>query len=217
MMPERRVRPFAAACFVTILGNTLGCSVAVKPPPPPPMSMPDVGDEPPEPEPSTSRVVISTDVPASVSYLPAGTTLELPLCDATPCSATLPYGDYVLAFKGLRDSERQSRAPIRVMRPDEVVNHTLGKRPASPLAAVGVIIGLAGALTLALAFAVAADGNDRGSKPDRSLAEVAGVGLGATLFGGTLFLAAPRYRQEGSTTHWAPIPKDASIGAGFRF
>jgi hypothetical protein len=206
---------------VTILGNTLGCAVTMKPPPPPKASLPEIGDDPPEPEPvpppSTSRVIIATDVPASVSYVLAGTTLELPLCEATPCSGTLPYGDYVLVFKGLRDSERQSRAAIRVMRPDEVVNHTLGQRPASGLAAVGVIVGLAGALTLALAFAVAADGNDRGSKPDRSLAEVAGVGLGATLFGGTLFLAAPRYRQEGSTTHWAPIPKDASIGAGFRF
>lgn len=210
-------RLIAAACLLAILGNTTGCAVAMKPPPPPPMSTPEVDDEAEPPPPSSSRVLISTDVPARVSYLTPGTALELPLCDATPCSAELPYGDYVLTFKGLKDSERQSYAAIRVVRPNEVVNHTLGKRPVSPLAAVGLIVGLAGALTLGLAFAIAADGNDRGRKADRSLAEVAGVGLGATLFGGTLFFAAPRYRQEGSTTHWTPLPKDASIGAGLRF
>lgn len=219
MLFERFARPLAAASLVTLLVNATGCSVAMAPPPPPKASLPDLG-EPPPPEPVAgfSRVMISTDVPARVSYLSRGVPLETPICEATPCVVTLPYGDYILAFQGLNDGGRRSRTGIRVGRSTEVVNHTLGKNGASPLAALGLVVTIFGGLALATAVGIAEGNSERGNKTDATVGTIGVVGLGMTLFGGALFLGAPRYHQEGATTHWTPMPKETAVaGAGFRF
>lgn len=139
------------------------------------------------------------------------------LCESTPCVVALPYGDHVLAFQGLKskDSSRDSTTVVRITRTTEVVNHTLGEHPISVGKALGLGIVVIGAIALGVALGMAE--NQQGQKADPTVRNVGLFGLGATLFGGTLFLASPRYYQDGATTQWAPAAKAAQVGAGFRF
>lgn len=223
------MKPLSALLAIPLLA-TSGCgTVMLTPPPAPAPSMPPQGDLPPEPGPEKggSRVLVMTDVPARVFlaedglvttrdgatvFIEAGTLL----CTSTPCSLTLPHGDYRIAFRGRRDSDRESTITVSVSRPTEVVNHTLGTNAVSVGRKVGLVFTMLGVVGLGVAAGITQ--GDRRS----STTVVKTIALGGTasaVFGGALFIASPTFRQEGSTTQWAPAPtgRTFATGLGLRF
>ncbi len=196
----------------------------------PEASMPDVGELAPSGG-GFARVVIGTDVPARLerithrvvhgrleegSYsLSAGEGL---LCVETPCTVTLPYGDYELVFRGTHDRERMSNATLSVRRETVVLNHTLGRvhRPAGQT--VAYVLAGVGVAIVAAAVAVAEENTKQGrTSQDSTLPTVAATGLGMMVLGGFVGIASPGTTQEGSSTQWSPRGPVAGASVGLRF
>lgn len=194
----------------------------------PEASMPDIEELPPAGG-GLARVVIGTDVPALVERIthrnanprtaqaPASAYGgEVLLCAETPCAVTLPYGDYELAFKGTRDSERSGHVLLVVRRETVVLNHTLGRthRPAGQ--GVAWALAMTGALLLGVAYGLA-DSQRLSRSTVAAAPSVAVAGLGTMLLGGIVGLASPGTHQEGSSTQWSPQGPTAGVTVGVRF
>lgn len=188
--------------------------------------LPETAAQRPEPT-DASRVYVVTDVPAHVLlasggtvvtrngesvYVPTGTVL----CATTPCTVTVPFGDYELAFIGADDRDRESVIAVHAEHASEVVNHRLGRHQASVGKPIGLVAMTVGAVALLTTISLT-----KGNWNDASTA-VRTVGLGSVAsiaFGGALFFASPTYHQEGSTTQWTPAiaGRTVSTGLGLRF
>jgi hypothetical protein len=196
--------------------SLVGCAPQVLlPPPPPEPHMPALDAEPPESyEGGMARVMIETDVPARVD-----TEAPAVLCASTPCAVTLPYGDHVLRFAGISDSERSTSVVVRVAHPTEVVNHTLGRHHVPASVGVGAGVAATGLLLIALAIVLALPRDDgTPSKVDpASSAGFATVGALTLLYGGIIMGASPVTKQDGSTTQWSPPGRAIGGGYGLRF
>jgi hypothetical protein len=217
---------------LSLLSSLLIASVAlpacgnvrhIAPPALPEAALPNIAVPPPSNDASSTVVVITTDVPARVvrtsaysgrsgRHFESGTVEEL-VCEQTPCTASLPYGDHELRFTALYDRERFDDTTIHVQDPRVVLNHTLGRSHSPSWRGVGTALVLTGLATM-LAGGAAGKGTHDGTM---SAALVTAGAL--TTVGGTAILAGfPSIEQPGSTREWAP-PVNAAAGLtlGSRF
>ncbi len=215
------------AVFVSLLllpVAAAACSpvVTLAPPAAPPPSLPAVGAPPVGADSGLARVLVSTDVPASVSrivHVYRGPSREL-LCERTPCALTMPYGDYELELSASADPDRTSTVIAHVNASTVAVNHILGVRHASPGRAPGAVLLGLGVLTVLVGVAVAGAGAKAGGSSGERTAggEVALAGLGVIALGGLVLAASPTTEQQGATTEWSP-PAAKPVGGslGFKF
>jgi hypothetical protein len=167
--------------------------------------------EPPE---GWGRVLIATDVPASVVELDAvGGVMRH--CRRTPCSVVLPYGDHVLHFQGTSDRGRSSQTHAYVGDPSVVINHTLGQSRTNVGQILGSIVAVSGLAAIIIGGAMLT--NEIDNTAGNGAKWIAG-GLAAAVGGGILVVAAPGVQQAGSSTAWAPQrTPTASLGLGWKF
>ena len=184
----------------------------------PPPTMPELDESVPD-EPVAEgfgRLIISTDVPSSVSqkiYLAAPKVL----CSRTPCVVTLPFGEHELVFHGTRNGGRVSTARVTVRAPTVVLNHTLGQDRPSAVGAIGAVVMVMGALVMGVGMGLA-EGDVRQRGTDTTAGRMIVSGLAASAFGGVFFLAAPSITQPGSSREWTPGRAQAtglSLGGKF--
>jgi len=196
---------------------SVACTTTVLPPPePPPRELPPQEEPLPTESDGLSRVIITSNVPARVERVRHGKEL---LCAETPCTVTLPYGDYELVFTGRSDHQRTSTALVSVRRPSTVVNHALGQERGNPLRVVGALVFVTGLAMVVVAAAMAEDANEKNERTPKEAAPVAMAGFGSVLFGGLIIGLTPTKIQEGSTTQWTPSPSfaGATVSAGMKF
>jgi hypothetical protein len=171
----------------------------------------------PEPlAPQVGTVVISSDVPARVEHLDAlnrivprrlGGRWEpewSEVCDRTPCTVSLEYGDHELQLTALDDPSRRSLARVSVARRAVAINHTLGQKRTSAGTLVGGFLLAAGALAIVLPYGLDMDGPT--SLPDVLI----GAGIATMFTGVTLMMVDPNISQPGTTRQWRP---DSAIPA----
>lgn len=203
--------------------SQIACTMQTIPAPKPPdSSMPDVGTLPPVAD-GFSRVVIDTDVPARVErVMTSRHGRDELVCVETPCVVTLPFGDYELAFKGLRDRERVSRTTMVVRRRTVVLNHTLGRVHRPPGQAIASGLAGLGALLVVLGASVVFSQADRTHPWNTAAGALFGSGAGAFALGGIIGAASRGSEQAGATTQWSSPPQlpprpVAGAGVGVRF
>jgi len=211
----------------------LGCTKQLPPPPAPVASVPPEFQDAPPGDGGLARVILDTDVPATVerdagsvevyerrfnrrvypvrswgsNHAVLGTQWEL-LCAATPCSFTLPYGEHRLRFRAKGDEGRHSETKIRVTRPTEVVQHTLGAERTS----AGTLVGATMLAMSALALFAPYGFNMKIGKPTSHLVFASSV---AGAFGGVAVMSFfPNTRQDGATTQTSTAPVEARRAAG---
>jgi hypothetical protein len=141
------------------------------------------------------------------------------LCAETPCTVSLPHGEYELLFEGLRDRDRHGSALVRVEGTKTMVNHALGQNRTHPVRPFGVAGMVAGGILLATAAVLAMNASNRDVQVYPEAKPMALIGLGSVLIGGIVVGITPATVQEGATTQWSPSPRLAfgTVSAGVTF
>ena len=173
-----------------------------------------------------ARVIITTDLPASVFTVSTVLTRRGPrtartlVCSETPCVLTLPYGDHELELTALDVLERNSTVIAHVNASTVVLNHTLGRVHAPGGQAAGITLVVLGVLGLAVGLgAAASESKSSGTSTDGTTAAAVGlVGFGVIALGAALAAANPTVEQPGTTREWSPAPARVAGGSfGLRF
>jgi hypothetical protein len=184
---------------VAIASATLaiGCAETLPPPLPPAPGLPAAfpaadGDE------SEGRVVIGTDIPARVERVTARG--DVKVCERTPCSVLLLYGEHRLRFTALADGERTSVATIAVRAPREIVNHVLGLEHTSIGTTLGTFTTIVGFGLMLIPVLIATSAPRPSFTPATFVAGgMLGVGAGVAMMAND-----PSVSRDGATTQWTP-------------
>jgi hypothetical protein len=200
----------------------VGCTYQRLPPPEPPArDLPPQEEALPTESSGLSRIIITTDVPARVERYTHGYRpfMRVPLCSQTPCTVSLPYGEYELFFEGLTEKTRLSTAHVRIQRATTIVNHALGQTRHDPARGLGAFVVAGGIIALAAAAALAAHANKMGDPRPPEVTQLVAGGVGAIVIGGIVIGVSPTKVQEGATTQWTPPTafNGASVTAGATF
>ncbi len=172
--------------------------------------MPSLETVPAEPESGMARVIFSTDVPARIreGALAVRSHYRGPpprlLCATSPCAVTLAYGDYEVHYQSLSDPDRWDDEVIRIAKPTEVVNHTLGSAHSTGSVVVGAGLLLAGIVTTSVAVGMAEKPGESQSQDRSTAGGVACAGLLGIVLGSVILAASGRAIQPGATTQWSP-------------
>lgn len=220
------MRERVAATFLAIaLPLQTGCVNTLPPPPPPATSIPATTVAEPDGSSGMARVLFTADLPARVESLSHGRTgqshgrptygtLRQILCEVTPCTVTLPYGDHDVQFAAIdTDAGRASTVVVHVTQPTVVVNHVLGRHETGSGAVIGGLAILTGLILSGVALGAAIGGYG-------GTAKNFGIATAAALGGGVLVWALfPSTVQDGATNQWSPAPQGKVVGGslGFRF
>jgi hypothetical protein len=181
----------AAGLFAT------GCAETLPPPPAPAPTLPAAfpaadGDE------TAGRVVIGTDRPARVDRVTARG--DVKVCERTPCSVLLPYGEHRLRFTGIADSERTSVGTIAVRAPREIVNHVLGLDHTSVGTTLGTFTTIVGFGLMLIPVIITTNAPRPSFTPATFVAGgMLGVGAGVAMLADD-----PSVTRDGATTQWTP-------------
>jgi hypothetical protein len=225
----KHAQPFSMTAARLALGffllSTMACTKELPPPAAPPPSLPAALADEPAGDGGLGRVIIDTDVPATVEreagrveiyerrHFPyrgavavrsfgsnhpvTGTEWE-PICSSTPCTLTLRYGEHTLRFRALDDEHRHDTTTIRVSRRREVINHTLGRERTSPGTLVGGTMIAMSILALFIPFGT----NMKLGTQESNIVFASSV---AGAFGGLAVMSFfPNTTQPGATTQWSP-------------
>jgi hypothetical protein len=206
---------------------------AVLPPPAEPeATVPDVVAPKVAEDAGVSRVLIDTDVPASVARVLEGEasfggwhrggtrdiTFRTPLCEETPCAVVLPYGDYEIEATALDDRERKVSTVVHADASTVVVNAILPVRLNRLARGAGIGAIAIGLTAAAVGIGVAALGSSPSSNVGASGGTLGAVtalsGLGLAGFGAVLLATNP-LEQAGVTREWTP-PPSAAAGLSLR-
>jgi hypothetical protein len=217
-------RALIASSLILTFGTAACRTVTVAPPAMPEPAMPEVAAPEVAADAGLARVLIGTDVPASVSMLSTVSGYRGPytartlVCAATPCALTLPYADYEIEFAALEDPERTSVAVAHVNASTVIVNHTLGRRPSPSGGAGGGALMVLGSISLIVGLGVLAKSGGTGDGSSKGAAAGAAImGLGLMVLGGVIAAAYPATEQPGATREWTPPGPVAGGALGLRF
>ena len=178
-------RALIASSLILTFGTAACRTVPVAAPAMPEPAMPEVAAPEVAADSGLARVLIGTDVPASVSMLSTVSghrgpyTARTLVCAATPCALTLPYADYEMEFAALEDPERTSVAVAHVNASTVVVNHTLGRRHSTGGAAGGTALIVLGMISLVAGLAVVAKPAGNGDANSKGAAAGAAIEVSA--------------------------------------
>ncbi|HEX3770404.1 MAG TPA: hypothetical protein VHV30_06050 [Polyangiaceae bacterium] len=205
---------------------TPACAV-LPPPAEPEATIPDVALPKVADDAGLARVIIETDVPASVSHLSEGeeswryrgrdVTVRTLLCEETPCALTLPYGDYEIEATAIDDPRRKIATVVHVGGNTVVVNEILPRPLNQPARGGGIAAVTLGLVTAGMGIVIAALASSPASNVGSNGGTVGAItsvsGLGLAGFG-TVLLATNPSEQAGVTRQWTPPP---SAAAGLSF
>ena len=189
----------ALTTFASSGALLVGCTETV---PPPRAPVPHRGLDFPAPagDDEASRVFFETDVPARIERLTDQG--DVVICERTPCSAPLAYGDHRLRYTATVDHGRTSVARVKVEAPEEHVSHTLGQERTSVGTMLGTFTTVVG-FGLMLVPVIIAGSNPR---PSYTTSTFVGAGMVGVLSGISMMALDPNLRQEGATTQWRNVP-----------